>query len=74
MSQEKVLIVEDEKELRVLIAQSIEKLDYQVYQAGDGEEALKVAEQVLPDLIITDVVIPKKDGNQLLKDIQNSVW
>ncbi|MDP8264570.1 MAG: response regulator [Candidatus Aceula lacicola] len=74
MSQEKVLIVEDEKELRVLIAQSIEKLDYQVYQAGDGEEALKVAEQVLPDLIITDVVIPKKDGNQLLKDIQKTAF
>ena len=74
MNKEKILIVEDEKNLRVLIAQLIEKSGYQVYQAGDGEEGFKVAEQVLPDLIITDVVMPKKDGNQFLKDVRKTAF
>src|SRR5690242_20598077 len=66
----RILVVEDEPELRKVLAMELEASGYEVFVAGDGEEGFEVAQEVLPDLIITDVLMPKMDGNQLLKKMR----
>ena len=70
--QKRILIVDDEKDLRGLLKLYLEEEGYQVFTAGDGEEGLKIAQEVVPDLIISDVLMPKIDGNQFLKKLRES--
>ncbi|MDF2517583.1 MAG: DNA-binding response regulator, partial [Sphingobacterium sp.] len=55
-------IVDDEKDILDLIAFNLNREGYQVSTAQNGEEAIQVAKQVNPDLIILDVMMPKMDG------------
>ena len=68
----KILIVEDEPEMRTLLALELETEGYAVFQAQDGEEGLRMAKETRPDLIISDVLMPKVDGNQFLKNLRAS--
>ena len=68
----KILIVEDEGTSRTLLATVLEKAGYQVFQTTDGEEGYQVAKAVRPDLIISDIVMPEMDGNQLIRRIRKS--
>ncbi|RKO72334.1 DNA-binding response regulator [Sphingobacterium puteale] len=61
-SKQKILIVDDEKDILDLIAFNLNREGYQVSTAHNGEEAIQVAKQVNPDLIILDVMMPKMDG------------
>ncbi len=72
MAKKKILIVEDEKDLRTLIALVLESRGYEVTQAENGEEGFILAGQIKPDVIISDVVMPKKDGSQLLKELRKT--
>lgn len=69
MSNEKILIVEDEETTRVLIAVELEKAGYQVFQANDGEAGFQVTKAIRPDLIITDIVMPGMDGGRFIKRV-----
>lgn len=62
MGKERVLIVDDEKEIRNLIEIYLKNEGYEVLHAEDGEEALKVLTQTEVDLVILDVMMPKLDG------------
>ncbi len=57
-----VLIVEDEEDIRELVSYHLLKEGYQVSSVASGEEAIKVAEQQMPDLILLDVMLPGMDG------------
>ena len=59
-----VLIVEDNADVRKYIS-SILKDTYRIIEAGDGEEGLEKSLRCIPDLIITDIMMPKMDGFQL---------
>ena len=72
MVKEKILIVEDEGTSRTLLTIELEKAGYHVFQTKDGEEAYQVAQGVRPDLIISDIVMPEMDGNQLIKRVRES--
>ncbi len=61
-SKQKILIVDDEKDILDLIAFNLNREGYQVSTAQNGEDAINVAKQVNPDLIILDVMMPKMDG------------
>lgn len=63
--KQKVLIVEDNKELRRFLSLELQSY-YQVYLAKDGVEGMEMVTSVLPDLIISDVMMPNLDGIQLL--------
>jgi len=59
---QKILVVDDERDIVELISYSLTKEGYQVYQAANGKEGIEVAKQVNPDLIILDVMMPEMDG------------
>lgn len=61
-AKQKILIVDDEPDIRELIEYNLKKEGYQVYTASDGQEAVEEAKRVLPDLIILDIMMPKMDG------------
>jgi two-component system, OmpR family, alkaline phosphatase synthesis response regulator PhoP len=58
----KILVVDDEEDILDLLTYNFEQEGYQVLRASDGEEALRVATEHLPDLIILDIMMPKQDG------------
>lgn len=66
-----VLIVEDNADVREYIKDSLGS-GYRVKEAINGEEGLIKAEQIIPDLIISDIMMPKMDGNDLSKRIKNN--
>ncbi|MCZ2099212.1 MAG: response regulator transcription factor [Anaerolineae bacterium] len=57
-----ILLVEDDDTLRKTLAYNLSKEDYKVVQTGDGEEALALAREKAPDLIVLDVMLPSIDG------------
>lgn len=61
-AKQKILIVDDEPDIRELIEYNLKKEGYQVYTASNGQEAVEEAKRVLPDLIILDIMMPKMDG------------
>lgn len=66
----KVLIVDDEQDIRELIKFYINKEGYDVIEAKDGEEALSIFESEYIDLAIIDVMMPKMDGFELVEKIK----
>jgi two-component system alkaline phosphatase synthesis response regulator PhoP len=61
-AKHKILIVDDEPDIRELIEYNLQKEGYQVYTASNGLEGVAEAKRVLPDLIILDIMMPKMDG------------
>ena len=66
----RVLVVDDEAPIRQVIADALSKFD--VVQAENGVEALKMVEEQAPDLVITDIKMPEMDGFALLKQLRAS--
>ncbi len=66
----KVLIAEDEADIRQLISFNLERESYNTLQAGDGEEAVLMAYNKIPDLIILDLMLPKMDGFSVFKELR----
>jgi CheY-like chemotaxis protein len=65
-----VLLVEDSKFLRAATEQTLKKAGYLVVTAVDGMEALTVARESLPDLILLDMMLPKLDGPSVLRALK----
>lgn len=65
---ERILLVEDEESVRAFSARALKTTGYEVYEAGSGEEALEVLDEIEDgiDLLISDVVMPEMDGPALL--------
>lgn len=64
----KILIVDDEKEFIDMLAVRLQRTGgYEILEAFDGEEGLRVAKETLPDLIILDLTMPKLSGAGVLK-------
>ena len=68
----KILIAEDDRELRQLFAHVLTKNGYTVLGVSNGEEALDALEQSYYDLIISDIMMPKMDGYELVRSIRES--
>jgi len=63
----KILIVEDDKFLRELIARKLKTEGYEVLEAIDGEEGLKKIKEAKPDLVLLDLILPGIDGFEVLE-------
>lgn len=68
----KILVVEDNKNLRKLMGTYLKKNNYDVLEASDGEEALDVLDKKHIDLIISDVMMPNMDGYELAKELRQA--
>jgi CheY-like chemotaxis protein len=66
----KVLLVEDSKFLRVATERTLTQAGYEVICAGDGEEALRLARQHAPGLVLLDIMLPKVSGPEVLKALK----
>ncbi len=70
MAQEKLLIVEDDKNLVKLLKYNLEKEGYRAVSAADGEAGLAALRKERPDLVVLDAMMPKLDGFEFLKVIR----
>jgi len=67
-----ILLVEDEADYRLLVASDLEE-DYQVVEAENGKEGLEKALEIIPDLIVTDLMMPVMDGVELCRRLKSGV-
>lgn len=71
MAGEKILVVEDSDTKRVIYADVLREKGYAVIEAGDGEEGVRLAKLENPDVIVTDISMPKMDGFQMIQRIKS---
>lgn len=71
-TRKKILVTEDNHDLRMLIAESLAD-EFEVFQAADGVEALSVMNQEDVDLVISDIMMPRKDGVTLCHELKNDI-
>ena len=72
MSQEKILIVEDEDAILMLLEDDLTMEGYAVTTARDGERGLSMARDDEYDLVILDIMLPKKDGFEVCSELRGS--
>ncbi len=70
----KILIVEDDELLAKTLHNSLKAEGFVVFMAYNGEEALSLAESKQPDLILSDLNMPKMDGLAMLSKLRSTTW
>lgn len=73
MDRKKILIVDDEPHIVELVRVCLEDTEYDIIEAYDGEEALIKAREEQPDVILLDIMLPKKDGYEVCKELKTDV-
>jgi len=66
----RILIIDDDKQIRFIIRELLESSGYKVEEASDGEEAIKLNQKKAFDLIITDIIMPGKEGIQTIQEFK----
>jgi two-component system alkaline phosphatase synthesis response regulator PhoP len=70
MSRQKILLVDDEKDILDLIGYNLEREGYEVQTAVNGRKALELARQFNPDLVLLDVMMPEMDGMEACREFR----
>jgi DNA-binding response OmpR family regulator len=65
-----ILVADDEEDVRELVTYRLTRSGYRVIGAGDGQEALELATERTPDLMVLDVMMPKLDGYELTRRVR----
>ena len=68
----RILIVDDEPNIVMSLEYIFKKENFEVFIARDGSEAIEIAEDNLPDIVLLDIMMPNVDGYQVLKHLKNS--
>jgi len=71
-TNQKILVVDDEQPIADIVKFNLEKEGYQVVVAHDGDEAIQLSEDEDPDLILLDIMLPGKDGNEVLREVRKT--
>lgn len=69
-SNYKILLIEDEPDLAEMFGNSLKGAGFQVEIVLDGADAVKAIKKIKPDLILLDLVLPQKDGYEILKEVK----
>jgi len=67
----KILLVEDDSLVRDMLTQVLQRASHEVSCATNGEEATESLQNVAPDIMITDIIMPKKSGITLISEVKN---
>ena len=68
----KILVIDDEDQLRDLLQKLLTREGHEICIAHDGEEGIANFHQFNPDLVITDIIMPKKDGIEVITELHQS--
>jgi DNA-binding response OmpR family regulator len=71
MDKKKILFIEDEADLVEMMKIRLEANGYEMFSASDGQEGLEAAQKKLPQLILLDIVLPKRDGLEICRILKN---
>ncbi len=63
----KILLVDDDKLIREMLQTMLEKEDYVTEIASDGDEAIRMFHKFKPDLVVTDIILPEKEGIEIIQ-------
>ncbi len=66
----KILIIDDEPSIRKMLKKLLEKKSYQVWEANDGKQGIASYEEHNHDLIITDLIMPEKEGLETIRELK----
>ncbi|MFZ5982441.1 MAG: response regulator [Patescibacteria group bacterium] len=70
MDKKKILIVEDESTLQRALSEFLTLEGFEVMNALDGESGVELAKKNQPDIILLDIILPKKDGYEVIDDLR----
>jgi DNA-binding response OmpR family regulator len=71
MEKKKILIVEDDSILQKALQEFLAEEGFEIFSALDGEEGVKMGKEKKPDLVLLDIILPKKDGFEVLKELKS---
>ncbi|MCV5004663.1 response regulator, partial [Escherichia coli] len=71
MSTKKILLIDDEPDILELLSYNLTKEGYLVETAKNGVEGIEKAKEIIPDMILLDVMMPEKDGIETCQDLRN---
>jgi two-component system response regulator (stage 0 sporulation protein F) len=67
----KILLVEDDDLVRDMLAQVLKRAGHEVSSAANGDEATEMLQRTEPDIMVTDIIMPKKSGITLISEVKN---
>ncbi|MCW5588792.1 MAG: response regulator [Legionellales bacterium] len=67
-----ILLVEDDEFVKDMLSQVLARDGHEIKTASDGEEALSILQTCKPDVLVTDIIMPKKSGTALIKEVKES--
>jgi YesN/AraC family two-component response regulator len=67
----RILIIDDEEQIREMLAQMLTREGYEVVHAENGKEGMRVCREEDVDLIITDIIMPEKDGIEMILELRH---
>lgn len=67
----KILLVEDDDLVRDMLAQVLQRASHEVKSAANGDEATEILKTIEPDIMVTDIIMPKKSGITLITEVKN---
>jgi CheY-like chemotaxis protein len=73
-NRRKALVVDDESDTRLFVRTILEAEAWLVVEASDGQEAIDLANEEMPDLIVLDLMMPVKDGLQTFRELRGGVF
>ncbi len=66
----RILVVDDESDIRTLVSRILKQAGHDVFEAAEGNEAVSLFRKHLPDLLITDIIMPEKEGLETISELR----
>lgn len=70
MNNKRILLIDDEEDILEILSYNLEKEGYKVFTASNGNDGIKKAKEIIPDLILLDVMMPEKDGIETCTELR----
>lgn len=67
-----VLVIDDQEDIRLILKYRLNKIHYSIYEASNGEEGIKQALELIPDIILLDIMMPNVDGIEVFRILRQN--